>query len=118
MIHIRFFADWKAMTVGMEVQGRFEEATKNTVRLDAGTVTLVYTLAQAVQLLSEQGLLAERPEIRICDGYANIMAKPKNDAMSEVLMSFWVVQSGFYILEHNFPQSFDLMPLNFSCESK
>lgn len=115
MIHVKFFRNYKTMAINADVQGHAMVAGKREEALIcAGATTLVYTLAQSLQILFEQGLLMEHPQVKICDGYANITAVPKKNAESEVLMAFWTVQSGFYVLEHNFPQKVDLIPLEFT----
>ena len=113
MIHVKFSMDWKAMTVSMDVQGYTKAVLRTDDLLCTGTTVLVYTLAQAVQFLYEQDLLLGRPQVRICDGHANIIVRPRESAQGEVLIPFWTVQSGFYVLERNFPKRISLTPLEF-----
>jgi len=113
VVHVRFYMDWKTGLVGMEAQGHAMTAPKGEDLICAGVTALVYTLAQSLQFLYEQDRLKERPKVQICEGYANIKAMPKKIAEGEVLMAFWVLQSGFYVLEHNYPKSISLMPLEF-----
>ena len=115
MIHVKFSMDWKTMTVSMDVQGHaMMAAPREEEPVRAAVMALVYTLAQAVQFLYEQDLLLERPQVRICDGYASIIARPRKSAQGVALMPFWTIQAGFYVLERNFPKRFSLISLEFS----
>ena len=112
MIHTKFFQ--KDGTVCMEMQGHAKTAPKGQDLVCAAATTVVYTLAQAVQFLYEQGRLEEKPIIQIVDGYAYISASPNADSLAETLMVFWVSQVGAYVLEHNYPQAVCLMPMEVS----
>ena len=51
----------------------------------------------------------EKPKIKIREGKAVIIAKPKEDYMAEVLHTFWVAQCGAHVLACNYP---DFVSLN------
>lgn len=112
MIHTKFFQ--KDGRVCMEMQGHAMTAPKGEDMVCAAATMVVYTLAQAVQFLYEQGRLREQPKIQMVDGYAYITASPKEDSSAETLMTFWVAQAGAYVLEHNYPRAVSLMPMEVS----
>ena len=112
MIHTKFFQ--KDGAVCMEMQGHAMTAPKGVDLVCAAATTVVYTLAQAVQFLYEQGRLEKQPKIQIVDGYAFISASPNADSWAETLMAFWATQVGAYVLEHNYPQAVSLMPMEVS----
>ena len=112
MIHTVFYQ--KDGTVCMQMQGHAKTAPKGEDLVCAAATTLAYTLAQAVQVLYEQGRLEETPKIQIEDGYAFVSASPNGDSLAETLMVFWVSQVGAYVLEHNYPQAVCLMPMEVS----
>ena len=64
---------------------------------------LVYTVAQALTFMHEQGQLEEKPKMKIKEGKAVIIAKPKEDYLAEVLHTFWVAQCGAHVLACNYP---------------
>ena len=114
MIHATFFQDEGSGTVQMEMQGHAMTAPKGEDQICAAATTVVYTLAQAVQFLYEQGRLLDRPQLRLVDGYAHITVRPRKSAMAETLMAFWVAQAGAYVLERNYPKSVSLTPMEVS----
>ena len=112
MIHIKFYKSDDL--IHMDMQGHAGTAEKGKDLVCAAATMLVYTLAQAVQFLYEQGRLEEKPKIQIEDGYAFVSASPNGDSLAETLMVFWVSQVGAYVLEHNYPQAVCLMPMEVS----
>ena len=109
MIHVSFYQ--KDGAVCMDAQGHAMTAPKGEDLVCAACTMLVYTLAQAVQFLYEQDRLLEKPKMQIVDGYACIEARPKRTAEAEVLMAYWAVQAGAFVLERNYPQAVSLMPM-------
>ena len=114
MIHTSFYRNSADGSVRMEMQGHALTAPKGEDLVCAAATMVVYTLAQAVQFLYEQGRLREQPKIQMVDGYAYITASPKEDSSAETLMTFWVAQAGAYVLEHNYPRAVSLMPMEVS----
>ena len=110
MIHAKFFRDTRG-AIQLEMSGRALETPEEEGVVRAAATTLVYTLAQAVQFASEQGWLATAPTIKICDGYAHIVARPKPMYEAETLLMFWTVQAGVYTVERNYPSALCLMPM-------
>lgn len=111
MIDIKFYK--KGKQICMTVQGHAGTAPKGEDLVCAAATMLVYTLAQAVQFLQEQGCFRKRPKMEITDGYAFISAVPGKSVEAEVLMAFWVAQAGAYVLERNYPQAVKLIPMEF-----
>ena len=114
MIHTSFYRNSADGSVRMEMQGHALTAPKGEDLVCAAATMVVYTLAQAVQFLYEQGRLEEKPKIQVEDGYAFVSASPNGDSLAETLMVFWVSQVGAYVLEHNYPQAVCLMPMEVS----
>lgn len=111
MIHTSFYRNSADGSVRMEMQGHALTAPKGEDLVCAAATMVVYTLAQAVQFLYEQDRFLGKPQMRIVDGYANIVAYPKPSAAAETLMAFWVAQAGAYVLERNYPSAVSLMPM-------
>jgi hypothetical protein len=58
--------------------------------------------------MHEQGQLEEKPRIKIRDGKAVVVAKPKEDFFAEALHTFWVAQCGAHVLASNYPEAVNL----------
>ena len=109
MIHIKFYRSGDR--VHMDVQGHAGTGQNGADLVCAAATMLTYTLAQAVQFLSENDKLEERPRMQIADGYAHISVIPKKCALAEVLIAYWTVQAGAFVLERNYPQAVSLVPM-------
>ena len=90
--------------LGMVVEGHAAAAPRGQDLICAAATTLAYTAAQAVQLLHHRGKLGKKPEICLKEGNARIRAAPRSEGTWEVTHSFWVVQAGFLLLEHHYPE--------------
>ena len=77
----------------------------------ASASILVYTVAQMVADLHEQGRLAEEPMIRLEDGDAVIRVKPNAWGMADACHTFFMAQTGFELLESNYPVNLQLTKL-------
>lgn len=70
----------------------------------ASASILAYTVAQMVSDFHRSGKLRKKPTIDLVSGKAVVTAKPKKAYTDEVLHTFYVVNTGFKLLEHNYPQ--------------
>ena len=113
MIHVIFYKKDDG-TVHMDMQGHSTSAPKGENLICAAATTLAYTLGQSLQFLYENNRLMEKPSIQLVIGYAHISAKPKEMYFWDVLMTFWVVQSGIFCLYRNFPKEFSLTTMDIS----
>lgn len=104
MIKIHFWQNKEKGTIHMKVKGHSNAAPRGEDLICASATTLVYTVAQAMTFMYEQGQLEIKPHIKIREGKAVIAAKPKEDFYAEVLHTFWVAQCGAHILSHNYPR--------------
>ena len=100
------------------IKVRFEKADKNlilTVKGHAGQAEhgsdivcsaasiLAYTVAQAVARMQEGGKLKKKPTIRMEAGDTAITCKPTKQYYAEALHTFSVIQLGYDVLHHNYP---------------
>jgi uncharacterized protein YsxB (DUF464 family) len=88
----------------MKVKGHSNTAPRGEDLVCASATMLVYTVAQAMTFMYEQGQIEEKPKMKIKEGKAVISAKPKEDYLAEVLHTFWVAQCGAHVLACNYPQ--------------
>lgn len=111
MIHSSFYQNARSGSLEMEMQGHALTAPKGQDLVCAAATMTVYTLAQAVQFLYEQGRLLEKPRMQIVDGYARISVLPRPESLAEAMLTFWVAQAGVYVLERNYPGVVALRPM-------
>ena len=103
MIKIHFWQDSQRGTVHMKVSGHANAAPKGEDVVCSAATMLVYTVAQALTFMNEQGQLAEKPRISIREGKALVVARPREDYLAEALHTFWVAQCGAHVLAKNYP---------------
>lgn len=104
MIEARFYQKPEKGSIHMTLKGHAAAAPKGEDLICASATMLVYTLAQAVQFLAEQGKLTIPPKIEIAEGNARIIATPNADGYADVLYAFWFAQCGIHVLAHNYPR--------------
>lgn len=104
MITVKFYQKPGDGSIHMTLKGHSGAAPRGQDLVCAAATMLAYTAAQAVQFLHEQDKLVKKPKISIRDGYAVVIATPKEDAYPETLCAFWVAQCGAHVLAHNYPQ--------------
>ena len=108
MIKIHFWQEKDKGTIHMKVKGHAGTAPKGADLVCASATMLVYTVAQAMMFMHEQGQLAEKPRVKIREGKATVIAKPKDDYFAEALHTFWVAQCGAHTLAGNYPEAVSL----------
>ena len=104
MIIAKFYQKKRDGSIHMTLQGHAGAAPKGEDLVCASATMLVYTVAQAVQFMFEQGMLKKKPKISIKEGNAAVIAMPTEETYAEVLHTFWVAQCGVHVLARNYPQ--------------
>ena len=107
MIKISFWQEDDG-SVHMKVKGHANTAPKGQDLVCASASMLVYTVAQAMTYMYEQGYLKEKPKLKMREGKASVVAKPKEDYRAEVLHSYWTAQCGAHVLAKNYPEAVGL----------
>lgn len=108
MIKIHFWQEKDSGSIHMKVKGHAETAPKGADLICASATMLVYTVGQAMTFMYEQGYLEEKPHIKIREGKAVVVARPKEDYFAEALHTFWVAQCGAHTLACNYPEAVSL----------
>ena len=108
MIKIHFWQEKEKGSIHMKVKGHASTAPKGEDLVCASATMLVYTVAQAMAFMHEQGQLEEKPHIKIREGKAVVVARPKEDFYAETLHTFWVAQCGAHLLASNYPEAVGL----------
>lgn len=71
----------------------------------ASASILAYTVAQIVKHMEERGELVGKPIVDLNEGNASIIIRCKDDDIfAEARHTFYVVKTGFALLEYNYPQ--------------
>lgn len=108
MVKIHFWQEPDKGSIHLKVQGHAGLAPRGEDLVCASATMLVYTVAQALVFMHEQGQLEEKPRIKIREGKAVVVAKPKEAYFAEVLHTFWVAQCGAHVLACNYPEAVSL----------
>lgn len=69
---------------------------------------LAYTLAQTMRYIEEQNGFEVKPVIKLNEGDAVILVRPKEDYEGEVMQTFFTVEVGYSLLAQNYPQYVEL----------
>lgn len=110
MIQAAFYTDKSSGSISLKMRGHAGAAEKGNDIVCASASMLAYTLAQTIEYMHAEGGLRKKPRIDFTDGDATIVAKPKDESYAEALHAFFVVQVGFSLLAHNYPQYVELKP--------
>ena len=108
MIKIHFWQEKDKGSIHLKVKGHAGTAPKGQDLVCASATMLVYTVAQAMSFMHEQGQLEEKPHIKIREGKAIVVARPREDFYAEALHTFWVAQCGAHLLAKNYPEAVSL----------
>lgn len=102
-VRFDFTEDRKSLILTVKGHAGADEPGKDTI-CSAATI-LAYTLAQVVKTMREEDKLRKEPTIRLDPGDCCIVCKPKRQYYDEVLIVYSVIQSGYNLLAHNFPDN-------------
>jgi len=98
-------------SIHLVIQGHAGAAPRGQDPICAGVSALACTAAQAVASLYRQGMLRCKPRITLEDGYATIIATPRKEFLGEVMLTYWVIQTGLGVIAANFPRYMTLQSL-------
>lgn len=108
MVKIHFWQEKDKGSIHMKVKGHADTAPKGEDLVCSAATMLVYTVSQALIFMHEQGQLEEKPYIKIREGKAVVVARPKGEFFAEALHTFWVAQCGAHVLAKNYPDHVSL----------
>ena len=71
----------------------------------ASASILAYTIAQNIKVAESRGMLKYPPRIKLKEGDAIITCRAMDDdSYAELLHTYLVIQTGYVLLAHNYPQ--------------
>ena len=105
MVVAKFTMDEGKKRVSLRVRGHAGLAPHGFDILCASVSILTYTLAQNLKGIENRGGLKYPLKFKTKDGDAIITCRAKDDEeYSELLHIYCVIQTGFILLAHNYPQ--------------
>ncbi len=105
MVVAKFTMDESRNMVSLHVKGHAGAAPIGQDTVCASATILAYTVAQNVKMAESRGMLKYSPTIKLRDGNSIISCRAKDDdAYTELLHTYFVIQTGYQLLAHNYPQ--------------
>lgn len=105
MIVARFSKDDEKKMLSLHVKGHAGQAKPGEDIVCSAASILAFTLGQSIMFDKERGLIKYKPKVKLDNGDAIITARAKDDsAWAELLITYMVIQNGYYGLAHNYPQ--------------
>ena len=103
MVDVKFEYGKEIGYLSMTMRGHanFAELGKDVVC--AGASILGMTVAQAIQIMSDDGRLQKKANITIRNGRITVTAKPKPEHFAEALHSFYLGEVGMQLLAEAYP---------------
>ena len=96
------FSGWDGGYI-FRCEGHAGAAEKGRDIVCSAVSILSYTLAQSAINLYNEGLLSEEPITNVKDGFVEIKIKPRTDTRDGVSRTIAVVQTGYLLLSHSYP---------------
>ena len=113
MISVKFESNIEKREASMFVGGHAGYADKGNDIICSSASILASTVAQYVELMDNQGDLAEKPIICLKDGYAIVTCIAKDDdAYAYIMQAFFVCRLGYQLLAQNYPQYVEMIDVD------
>jgi uncharacterized protein YsxB (DUF464 family) len=93
----------------MTVEGHSGHGKKGSDIVCSACSILAYTLAGIVESEKENDSFMKEPTIEMKDGKITIECEPKPAHYNEILHAFYVVETGYNLLKHNYPDNVELL---------
>lgn len=103
MIFVTFDMDEGKRSASLKVKGHAGAGPKGFDTICAAASVLSTTLAQELKNMHVRGLLSYQPRIKLKGGEAIVSCRCKASGYEEILRVFLVIQTGFQLLAHNYP---------------
>lgn len=104
MITVAFSVDYDRQIVSLHMDGHAGSAKYGQDIVCASASILCYTIAQNMKMMRSMGKLKYEPRIKLKEGKAIISARANDGCFEEMAHSFLVIQTGFQLLAHNYPE--------------
>ena len=105
MLVAKFAMDADKKSVSLHLNGHAGQAEAGKDIVCSSASILAYTIAQNIKGAESRGLLKYSPTIKLREGNTIITCRAKDDdSYAELLHTYCVVQTGYQLLAHNYPQ--------------
>ena len=105
MLTVSFNFDRDKREASLCIKGHAGQAKIGQDIVCASASILAYTVAQIIKAMDSHKDLEETPTINLEHGDGIVSCRAKDDYLySEVLHTFFVAQTGYTLLAHNYPQ--------------
>ena len=105
MVVAKFSMDEKKKEVSLHVKGHAGQNVLGNDIVCASASILAYTVAQNIKMAESRGMLKYSPKLKLKEGDSIITCRAKDDdSYTELLHTYLVVQTGYVLLAHNYPQ--------------
>ena len=105
MITVTFSSNRDKREASLCLKGHAGQADIGQDIVCASASILAYTVAQIIKAMDSHKDLEETPTISLESGNGIVSCRAKDDYLySEVLHTFFVAQTGYTLLAHNYPQ--------------
>ncbi len=94
----------KGEKISMEVSGHSGFGTKGNDIICSACSILTYTLAAIIESERDEEKFKSAPKIDVGKESISISCEPKEKYYNEILHAFFVTETGFMLLEHNYPE--------------
>ena len=108
MVKVKFTENSKTGMFSLTIKGHAGQAEIGKDIVCASASILAYTVAQIVTNMKSLGCLKKPPTVKIGKGDAVVSCQPKEEYRSEAEHTYLVVQTGYELLAHNYPQYVEL----------
>ena len=109
MVKATFIKDDENKKLELKLKGHAKACEEGHDLVCSSASILAYTFAQIVSFMDKQGKLAVTPKVKLKEGDTVIKCEAKDDSSyAEALHSLYVVQVGYSLLAHNYPQNVEL----------
>lgn len=110
MIKVKFEENNDKGILCLRLKGHANFGCKGNDILCSSASILAYTVAKAISFMYEEKKLCKKPNIKLNEGNACIVCKPKEDAYAEALHAFFIAEVGYSLLAQSYPQYVELTP--------
>ena len=109
MIKVKFRTHDATRYLRLTVEGHAGMDAQGHDLVCASASILAYTVAQVVSEMEHHGELKGKPCIELNEGASTIIFRCKNDDIyAKAKHTFYVAETGYMLLAHNYPQNVDI----------
>ena len=93
----------------MTVEGHSGHGIKGSDIVCSACSILAYTLAAIVESEKKNDVFIREPTIEMKDGRITVECEPNSQHYNEILHAYYVVETGYDLLAHNYPENIELL---------